>query len=64
MTYLLIAADPVEMKWSVIVQSDSPDEILDQIDKGDPSLRIGINTDDFITYDTRETGDAPSPDSP
>lgn len=54
MPYLLLAADPEEKVWTVIAQSDDPDEILDEIDKGDPSLRIAINTDDYITYDTRE----------
>lgn len=55
MTYLLLAADPVEKKWTILVQSDTPDAVLDEIDKGDPSLRIGINTDDYITFDTRES---------
>jgi len=54
MAYLLLAADPDEKVWTVIAQSDSPDDILDEIDKGDPSLRIAINTDDYITFDTRE----------
>jgi len=56
MAYLLLVADPDEKQWTVIMQSDNPDEVLDEIDKGDPSLRIAINTDDYITFDTRESG--------
>jgi hypothetical protein len=55
MTYLLLVADPEEKVWSIVVQSETPDAVLDEIDKSDPSLRIGINTDDYITFDTRET---------
>lgn len=54
--YLLLAADPDEGQWTILHQSSNPDEILDMIDKADPSLRIAINTADFITYDTREDG--------
>lgn len=54
MTYILLAADPEEKIWTVIAQSEDADEILEEIDKGDPSLRIAINTDNYITYDTRE----------
>lgn len=54
MTYLLLAADPDEKVWTILVQSDNPDDILDEIEKGDPSLRVGINTDDFIQFDVRD----------
>lgn len=60
MTYLLLVADPEEKQWSVLMQSDDPDKIINEIDKGDPSLRIAINTDNYINFDTRESGDGNS----
>lgn len=57
MAYLLLAADPEEKVWSVIAQSDDADEIIEAIDQGDPSLRIAINTENYITYDVREETD-------
>lgn len=55
MPYLLLVADPEEKIWSVIAQADDPDEIIDDIGEQDPSLRIVINTDNFITFDTKES---------
>lgn len=52
--FLLLAADPEEGVWSIIAQSDNPDIILDAIGMGDPSLRIPINTQDYVTFDPRE----------
>lgn len=63
MAYLLLAADPEDKIWTVIAQSDNPDEIIDAIDHGDPSLRIAINTENYVTFDTRETGNASGPAS-
>lgn len=59
--YLVLAADPVEGEWSIIHQSDDADAALDFLNDGmpnDPSLRIAINTADFITYDTKTDDDA------
>jgi hypothetical protein len=57
MAYLLLVADPEENVWSVIAQTDDANDIIDEIEKHDPSLRIVINTETFITFDVREHGD-------
>lgn len=54
MAYLLLVADPVENEWTIIAQSDNPDELIDEIAERDPSLRIVINTENYITFDTKE----------
>lgn len=54
-TYLLLVADPEEMRWSVYTQSDDPDEVMDAIldldEQSDPSKRIGICIDDLTIRD-------------
>ena len=55
MPHLLIVADPEENDWNVIAQSDNADDIIDLVDEYDPSLRIVINTDNYITFPTKET---------
>lgn len=57
MAYLLLVADPEEKVWSIIAQSDDADEIIDEVQEHDPSLRIVINTETFITFDIKEHGD-------
>lgn len=57
MTYLLLVADPEEKVWSIIAQSDDADSIIDEVAQHDPSLRIVINTETFITFDLREQDD-------
>ena len=57
MTYLLLVADPEEKQWSIIVQSEEADDIIDEVGEHDPSLRIVINTEQFITFDTKESDD-------
>jgi len=54
MAYLLLVADPEENEWNVIAQSDNPDTLIDEIAERDPSLRIVINTENYITFDTKE----------
>lgn len=53
MPYILLVADPQEKQWSVMMQTDSSDDIINEVDKHDPSLRIVLHTDNFITFDTR-----------
>jgi hypothetical protein len=57
MPYLLLVADPEENDWNVIAQANDPDKLLDEIAKHDPSYRIVINTDNYITFDTTEETD-------
>jgi hypothetical protein len=54
MAYLLLVADPEENEWTIIAQSDNPDKLIDEIGERDPSLRIVINTENYITFDTKE----------
>jgi hypothetical protein len=54
MAFLLLVADPAEKVWSIIAQTDDPDDLIDEVGQYDPSLRIVINTETFITFDTRE----------
>lgn len=51
--YLILATDPENVDWTILLQTDDADEALDfwQDNKDDPSLRIAINTGDFITFD-------------
>jgi len=60
MAYLLLAADPDENVWTILLQSDSADDLIDEIQSEDHSHRIVINTENFITYDTKEAGDGPT----
>jgi hypothetical protein len=59
MSYLILAADPVEKKWSIVHQSEDINLALDYWNDQpkDESLRITVNTDDFITFDTEEVKD-------
>lgn len=54
MPYLLLVADPDENDWNVIAQADEADEIIDMVDDYDPSLRIVLNTDNYVTFPPKE----------
>lgn len=54
--YLILATDPEEINWSILLQTTDVDEALDfwKDNKADPSLRIMINTSNFITFEVDE----------
>lgn len=51
--YLVLATDPDTVDWTILLQTSDADVALDywQDNQDDPSLRIAINTGDFITFD-------------
>ena len=57
MTFILLAADPDEKQWTVLMQSENADPLLDEIDKEDSSLRFIVDTNRYITFDTRKSDD-------
>lgn len=54
--FLVLACDPEEGQWTILMQTDDADKLLDywNDNEADPSLRITINTADFITFGTEE----------
>lgn len=54
--YLILASDPDDVQWTILLETENADEALDYWteNKGDPSVRIFINTGDYITFDPNE----------
>lgn len=57
--YLILATDPEKVEWSILLETEDADEALDywSDNKADPSLRVFINTGDFITFQPEAGGD-------
>lgn len=51
---LILAADPDEGVWSIVLQTDDKNEVLEFWERQpkDTSKRIQINTGDFIDFPT------------
>lgn len=50
--FIILAADPDEGVWSIVLQTTDQDQALDfwAKNQNDPSKRIMLNTADFITF--------------